>query len=290
MKYEDLLEKDEWEVKRYEILARDNYTCQDCGCRGINNDIFFPISKISDLNKLLPDILLNGNNLESFCNGINWVDRSIKSPVHLQVEILNNKLCIYTIYAHDIFEPPFRFTADNEFSNIHFKEINMNDICLLYKDRKVEKGRLFAFLFTENMGQANYAAINYSCENEKLEILELNISFENKYFHFSFSHLHFYNERILFKFTPLNIHHQYYIRGKVPWEYDNNALVTLCSRCHQKRHQQTSIPLYTLGRQLICSALPICERCHGTGYLPQFHYYMGGICFKCHGEGVYGYD
>lgn len=28
MKYEDLLEKDEWEVKRYEILARDNYTCQ----------------------------------------------------------------------------------------------------------------------------------------------------------------------------------------------------------------------------------------------------------------------
>ena len=51
MKYEDLLEKDEWEVKRYEILARDNYTCQDCGCRGINNDIFFPISKISDLNK-----------------------------------------------------------------------------------------------------------------------------------------------------------------------------------------------------------------------------------------------
>ena len=66
MKYEDLLEKDEWEVKRYEILARDNYTCQDCGCRGINNDIFFPISKISDLNKLLPDILLNGDNLESF--------------------------------------------------------------------------------------------------------------------------------------------------------------------------------------------------------------------------------
>lgn len=36
MKYEELLEKDEWEVKRYEILARDNYTCQDCGCRYIN--------------------------------------------------------------------------------------------------------------------------------------------------------------------------------------------------------------------------------------------------------------
>ena len=52
MKYEELLKEKEWEVKRYEILARDNYTCQDCGCRGINNDIFFPISSISDLDKM----------------------------------------------------------------------------------------------------------------------------------------------------------------------------------------------------------------------------------------------
>ncbi|MDC2385297.1 hypothetical protein PO144_25225, partial [Bacteroides ovatus] len=46
--------------------------------------------------------------------------------------------------------------------------------------------------------------------------------------------------------------------------------------------------LYTSDRQLICSALPVCDRCNGTGYLPQYRYFMGGICFKCHGEGVYG--
>ena len=245
MKYEDLLEKDEWEVKRYEILARDNYTCQDCGCRGINNDIFFPISKISDLNKLLPDILLNGDNLESFCNGINWVGKSMKSPVHLQVKVLNS-LYIYTIYTNSI-PPPvsFIFVADNKIFNIHCKD--------------------------------------------KSEILKLDILFENKFFSFSFSHLHLYNEGILFNFTPLNIHHNYYIFGRKPWDYDNGALVTLCSRCHQKRHQQTKIPLYTSDRQLICSALPVCDRCNGTGYLPQYHYYMGGICFKCHGEGVCEY-
>ena len=82
---------------------------------------------------------------------------------------------------------------------------------------------------------------------------------------------------MLFHFTPLNTHHNYYIFGRKPWDYDNGALVTLCSRCHQKRHQQTKIPLYTSDRQLICSALPVCDRCNGTGYLPQYRYFMGGI-------------
>lgn len=68
---------------------------------------------------------------------------------------------------------------------------------------------------------------------------------------------------MLFHFTPLNTHHNYYIFGRKPWDYDNGALVTLCSRCHQKRHQQTKIPLYTSDRQLICSALPVCDRCDG---------------------------
>ena len=96
MKYEDLLEKDEWEVKRYEILARDNYTCQDCGCRGINNDIFFPISKISDLNKLLPDILLNGDNLESFCNGIE-ANNQFHYNGHIQVRRNKSVACLMYI-------------------------------------------------------------------------------------------------------------------------------------------------------------------------------------------------
>lgn len=108
-------------------------------------------------------------------------------------------------------------------------------------------------------------------------------------YYFYFAHFPSLNESMLFHFTPLNTHHNYYIFGRKPWDYDNGALVTLCSRCHQKRHQQTKIPLYTSDRQLICSALPVCDRCDGTGYLPQYRYFMGGICFKCHGEGMCEY-
>ena len=31
----------------------------------------------------------------------------------------------------------------------------------------------------------------------------------------------------------LNVHHHYYTKGKNPWEYPNDALVTLCENCHK---------------------------------------------------------
>lgn len=290
MKYEDLLKEKEWEVKRYEILARDNYTCQDCGCRGINNDIFFPISSISDLDILLPDCLFNGEDLSSFCSHIQWKEQC-KHSFSLTNRYLKERFYIAEMIATEgsrWFDTSFRFVTNTLFSKLKFQRNNYYDIRLQYKGRIIKDGRLTALMFTEDMGQTNYAAINYSCKNE-LEILELNILFENKFFSFSFSHLHLYNEGMLFNFTPLNIHHNYYIFGRKPWDYDNDALVTLCSRCHQKRHKQIKIPLYGQDKQLIYPALPVCDRCNGTGYLPQYHYYMGGVCFKCHGEGVHGF-
>ena len=35
---------------------------------------------------------------------------------------------------------------------------------------------------------------------------------------------------------PLNVHHLYYEKGLEPWEYDNDAMVTLCDDCHDIIH------------------------------------------------------
>lgn len=36
------------------------------------------------------------------------------------------------------------------------------------------------------------------------------------------------------KKNTLHVHHLYYVKGKMPWEYDNSALVTYCEECHEE--------------------------------------------------------
>ena len=35
------------------------------------------------------------------------------------------------------------------------------------------------------------------------------------------------------KESTLNVHHAFYIKGQMPWEYDNSMLFTFCECCHE---------------------------------------------------------
>lgn len=35
------------------------------------------------------------------------------------------------------------------------------------------------------------------------------------------------------KTRTLHVHHRWYERGRMPWDYPNSALWTLCDRCHK---------------------------------------------------------
>lgn len=83
----------------------------------------------------------------------------------------------------------------------------------------------------------------------------------------------------------LNIHHKRYILNRNPWEYDNVDLITLCSECHTKRHESEKILLYNEHGNIIKELIK-CDRCNGSGSLPQYHYVQNGICFKCWGAGI----
>jgi ribosomal protein S27AE len=84
----------------------------------------------------------------------------------------------------------------------------------------------------------------------------------------------------------LNAHHKYYIKDTYPWNYEMDALITVCAKCHTKIHETENILLY----QNKYFDNPIktknCSKCSGTGYLDQYHYFMNGICFLCDGKGI----
>ena len=51
------------------------------------------------------------------------------------------------------------------------------------------------------------------------------------------------------KAKNLHVHHKYYSKypdGErvKPWEYDNNALITICPKCHKWIHAQKKIKTY----------------------------------------------
>ena len=80
----------------------------------------------------------------------------------------------------------------------------------------------------------------------------------------------------------LNVHHTYYQTNKKPWEYDNESLITVCRPCHEKIHQEEVIYFHDeYGKKI---ELIGCDRCFGTGVLPQYHYVENGVCFKCFGN------
>ncbi|MDI9366388.1 MAG: hypothetical protein QM541_15955 [Flavobacterium sp.] len=83
----------------------------------------------------------------------------------------------------------------------------------------------------------------------------------------------------------LHVHHTFYQEGKVPWDYPEKSLITLCKYCHEDLHQTVAIR--------VCSSnyLPLeqrifiaCTRCNGTGYIHQYKHVEAGICFACNGE------
>lgn len=80
----------------------------------------------------------------------------------------------------------------------------------------------------------------------------------------------------------LQIHHKKYILNRLPWEYNNEDLITLCNYCHLETHQNEVIPIYNETENLILD-YNNCDRCGGTGYFPEYKHIANGVCFKCGG-------
>ena len=292
MTYNELLQQKEWWSKCNEILSRDHYSCNDCGCLGFHNGgNYMKLNCLEELDPMLKGWLFKGMPLSKFCSNIPYntaysfkgivfkeecsVDD--KTVYHLNLLVSQNKLfpCAFNTPERFIVITKERLEVLNakvyRFHDISRRDNSSNTV-----------GTAYLFEFPCNITNDIYVNIEYELIGaiglQKLEDNLINITFGNKLLTLRF-------HPVSFPLKGLNIHHTYYIKGNKPWEYDNDALVTLCEDCHKKRHEDTAVPLLNDDKEPIAN-LATCPRCGGSGYLPQYSHIEHGICFKCNGEGV----
>ena len=85
--------------------------------------------------------------------------------------------------------------------------------------------------------------------------------------------------------VELHVHHKYYVKDKYPWQYSEDALVTVCLECHENIHDNEEIPVYLqIDKEIKLPTLK-CAKCSGKGYIKVYKHYMRGVCFSCDGAG-----
>ncbi len=297
MTYLELLQQNEWHQKCHEILDRDKFHCQDCGCIGFHNESgCLRLTSIEELNLFFPEWSVEGKTVSNFIGKLDTFEfERIDRFTYKHKYIYRNSiqfLEIHKIYGKDTHS--YRNPRVGEFNFIMACNIcpeqsshsSVSGITIIDKvaiaHTQIKPSYTHILRFDGSIAQNPYVTIKGCNINSPYEYLnsnyEVGISYKNYFIHISVTADH-----VLYK--GLNVHHNYYIQGKKPWDYPNSALVTLCEDCHKKRHENNSIPLLDPEHNHI-KDLCKCEKCGGSGYLPQYWYRDNGVCYDCLGEGV----
>ncbi len=246
--YYDALCEKEWKERRKEILERDNYRCSLCGrTRTIQGECS---EKPGDSPKI--------------CYvGLNY---SENVAIHNDIVVYENKKIVLKGWCKSrIFENGLRhvlmggnYLVPTTMKNLEDLRENLSSDSVMYGLANCGDGSLYPVMFQKGE--------NPSAPFETDIIVRPYLS----------------NHPV-----ELHVHHKYYILEHEPWEYPDNALVTLCGDCHNKLHTSkiVDIPVYAIGNNgtKIKMDYTPCKRCAGQGYLTQYLHIDGGICFRCKG-------
>ena len=290
MTYNELLNQKEWWQKCNEILSRDHYRCRDCGHLGFHNGYnYMKVNRIEEIDSLFKEWTFNGVAFSKF-----WADIPILNPnqvkdIKFEKKYDNDGVYVYDLNLLESINNLFRDVYPEKViavskANIDYLDATMYTYCGIIKKAISSYASGWAYLFEFPCVISNdiYVNIEYSMpymiDHVPYERIIFNITLGNRLIFIRFSLYSFH-------LKGLNIHHTYYTRECKPWEYENDSLVTLCEDCHKKRHENTRIPLYDQEKRHISNLIP-CDRCGGSGYLPQYNHIEHGICFKCNGEGT----
>lgn len=281
--YSDLLKEDKWMQKCNEILYRDHFICKNCGKVGFHNGSFL---LFDELEKLF-----------DFIDKWNWMIDSVSLSKYfgcLMKEV--NKAPAYKdidLYLIGNYNGFLQYEIANPIDRIYdfplglffFSAERMNTIkyhllekCISILDNRNNKRDFFVNVIKFDKILSSNAFLTLERKSGAMHLVDsINISFHDILINFESPYEYGLN--------GLNIHHKKYIKGRKPWEYDADSLVTLCEDCHHNIHEKVMTPILDESGHRVGLAI-ICDRCGGSGYLPQYKHVEHGVCFKCSGEGV----
>lgn len=279
MTYVELLSKEEWVIKCNEILQRDKFHCRCCGCLGYHNGgNFMKMYNLDEVDQLLKDYIFYKWNFSEY---LEILSRDVPSANSWGIRKEIN--CYEEHIYGNLIMAKFDKAPDRDMTQIGCLPIIYPSVdeptmfiqryhggVIKQKNTNEHLGEIIEFIFPND-----YSGIYVSIEADYFSS-NVFVQINNRLLA-----LLFLKSQIEFK--GLNIHHKYYVWGNNPWNYPNDALITLCEDCHQKAHESL-IPVYHQGN--LYRYATKCPRCNGSGYLPQYSYYEHGICFKCGGDGV----
>ena len=315
MTYNELLLESSWYKKCIEILHRDQYRCQKCGALGFHNNAYYECQTADELDCFLKGILIKDDEPSVFIDKIKnsstlWnvsIPHDNNDETNRYLSINDNILYDLNI-SRDVRSHPFilptaskSIIQDTKCKGSYLPidkksvkispEINMQystGCYFIFDNSYFDKPivRIEKRWPTGCIGD-EYGPIFWGSIIIGICFQECGISLE---FMDDKSVIDINGNYLEVPIIPkaLNVHHKYYVSGRKPWEYDNDALITLCQDCHCLEHKSTQTPVYKdLYNKQVMAYAEICDRCGGSGYLPQYHHVKGGICFKCYGEGVF---
>lgn len=314
MVYNELLLEDSWYEKCIEILHRDKYRCQRCGKLGFHNNTYYECQTAAELDSFLKGFLIKGNKPSVFIDEIKKFTKLCDFIIHqnendgtTDIKSVGGKfLYDLSISRGTLGFSPFFLPTASEY-RIQDKKckgsylpIDKNDIIIpKYTDLQYSTGNFFIFeksFFDSYIVRIEKRWPTGVCGDEHGPVfwgsIIVSICYHECCISLEFldkSHIDDEGNYLETPIAPkaLNVHHKYYVSGNNPWEYSNDALITLCQDCHCDEHKSTRTPVYKdLYNKNVMAYAQFCDRCGGSGYLPQYHHVEGGICFKCQGEGV----
>lgn len=249
MNYIEQLNTPEWRKKRLAIANRDNNQCQVCNNQKLLNN--YELAYTDEYNEKkhphLNKFILTYHLINSNGTGIVYIDEVqkelLKTPKILYIQ--KGLTSIHSLIA-------IRNLTSTEKQVFEQHRINNN---LIIQE--------FSFDFEKTFQSQTNSLIQ-----KRRELSEL--IFKETVYNFIYV-------------NGLHIHHKYYVKNLLAWEYPDEALITLCFDCHENLHKDQTIPVYENTNHL-AGEYHFCKRCHGTGRFPEYSHIQSGICFECNGE------